>query len=356
MRATSWGFKSPLAHLIGDPFRPHRRRRRRWLVPVVLTILIGLVVAFGLAVDRDATPPLFAENLRTALETAAAEATQFGAMVDGIGGVDRVSFDATVEETLSSLAEVRAVMSTAPSGDPALTAPLALLDVVVRSWETGLSSFRDLVFIAADDPLAVGVEIDITDALIDLRAGDRLYQSFVTAIDAADTPAAVAPFPVVAFVSETYPFSTGPAHIVSVARAEGNLLALRAEVAIEQVATEPPTVVNTSDDRVVTVTDSLAVRVVVLNRGNTESDPSQLSLSLAGNDETSISLTGEVPAIQAAGQTTVLFEALDVSPGITYLLTVQLPLAEGEEESEDNLVQWAFLVNEETGSTTTTEG
>ena len=321
-------------------------------MPVVLTILIGSIVAFGLVIDDDEAPPLFAEELREATQDVGLKATAFNQMMLGINSVDRIELDTTVDNVLSSLDAARAVMAEAPENDPELTGPLAILREAMTSWEAGVSVFRELVFEAADDPMASALEIELTDALIDLRAGDRLFSSFVRSMDAADTPAPVLPYPAVAFVSDSYPFSTGPAQIVAVAQAPGNDLALRAELAIRQVVTNPEMSVNTSDQRVVTATSALAVQVVILNAGNTASEPVEVTLSMVGIDDSRIEETVEVAALDAAGQTTVEFVDLVVSPGLTYQLLISLPLVAGEEASDDNRVQWDFLVNEETSSTT----
>jgi hypothetical protein len=265
-----------------------------------------------------------------------------------------VTLDTKSDDVLESIAAIREVIAAAPENDPELTGPLAILEEALFSWDSGVATFRDLVLEAADDPLAVGVEIEITDALIDLRAGDRLFASFVRSIGDADTPEPVVPYPAIAFVSESYPFSNGPIQIVNVARADGNQLQLRAELAIEQVATVPEMFVNTSDQRVVTQTEALVVRVVILNGGNTTSEPVNLNLSLVGIDDSTVEQVQEVGALDAGSQTTVEFTDLPVRAGINYRLVVNLPLLGGEEVSEDNQIQWDFFVNEET--TTTTAG
>jgi hypothetical protein len=316
--------------------------------------MVGLVVALGLAIGEDETPPLFAEDLREATQRVALQATAFNEMVIGIAGTDRVTLDTKSDDVLESIAAIREVIAAAPENDPELTGPLAILEEALFSWDSGVATFRDLVLEAADDPLAVGVEIEITDALIDLRAGDRLFASFVRSIGEADTPEPVVPYPAIAFVSESYPFSNGPIQIVNVARADGNQLQLRAELAIEQVATVPEMFVNTSDQRVVTQTEALVVRVVILNGGNTTSEPVNLNLSLVGIDDSTVEQVQEVGALDAGSQTTVEFTDLPVRAGINYRLVVNLPLLGGEEVSEDNQIQWDFFVNEET--TTTTAG
>jgi len=127
-------------------------------------------------------------------------------------------------------------------------------------------------------------------------------------------------------------------------------------LAISAVRTLPEMTVNTSDQRVVTATGTLTVQVVVVNGGNTSSDPIGLTMSLIGTDDSAVEQTGEVVALAAGGQTTVEFADLSVTPGLGYRLDVALPLVEGEEATDDNRVQLDFFVNEETVTTTTAGG
>ena len=321
-------------------------------MPLALTIFIMLLVSFALALDEEGAPPLFAEDLRQSLVAVESSSSQVRAMVEGMAAVDRETLETTVEDSLQAIDDVGEAMGAAPLNDPTLTGPMAILGEVLASWQLGIKGLHTSVLEAADDPLAVGVEIEITDSLIDLRAGDRLYQSFVMSMDAADTPAPVVPFPEIEFVSDTFPFSTGPSQIVSIAKAEGNQLALQAEVAIGGVATVPDIVVNTSDQNVVPTTQTLTINVVVLNSGNTESEPIDVMIDLTGSDGSVLSQIGTAPAIDAGAQTTVEFPEVAVTPGGLYALVVRLPIVEGEEESEDNLRELTFTINEETTSTT----
>jgi hypothetical protein len=152
-------------------------------------------------------------------------------------------------------------------------------------------------------------------------------------------------------MSDGYLVAAGASSIVAIAQAPGNLLELRAELAIDQVASVPEMVVNTSGDRVVTTTETLVVQVVVVNHGNVTSEPTDLSLLLTGLDGGEVPGIQPVPALEPDEPTTVSFDHLPVVPAEIYSLTVRLPLAAGEVESDDNVRTLTFRVNEPTTET-----
>jgi hypothetical protein len=322
-------------------------------VPAILTIFIVVIVALALAVDNNDAPPLFAEDLRESLVEVGRAATVFNDTVVGISAVDRVTLVAAVDGVVEALDATEETMATAPPNDPELTAPVAILQEVISSWRRGSTDFRDAVLLAADDPLAIGVDIAVTDSLIDVRAGDRIYELFVESMDRAETPAPVVAFPEIEFVSDTYPFSVGPPQIVELARSPGNNLALQADLAIEGVATAPDMVLNTNDEPVITVTDLVTVQVIVLNRGNTVSEPVLPTMDMVGTDGSTLQEVSEVAALDAGEQTTVAFSDISVVAGQRYEVRVGLPVADSESENDDNTRTVTFTINEETGTTTT---
>lgn len=326
-------------------------------MPVVLTIAIGLLVALGVTADPGTADPLFTESLRERTVELGREATEFRTMLDQMGTVDRMQLETAVDEVLAVIGAARSTLDSAPDENPELAGPLAILGEALNAWEAGVTGFEEVVLTAADDTMVpeVDLELGLTDALVDLRAGDRVFGSFVEALgDLEDVPQAVAAFPDVDFVPADYPLAARSAAIIATARSPENALALRAELAINQVATVPEMVVNTNNERVVTQTEALTVRVVVVNRGNTTSQEVVLSMILVGTDGTETPGQQSVAPLAAEAPTTVEFTDLPVSPGGQYTLTVQLPLSEGEEESEDNLRSFTFRVNEVTETTSTT--
>ena len=341
--------------MLGEPIGgPGRRRRRRLFLPGLLTVVIGVVVAFALSADPGTADPLFTESLRERTVELGGKAAGFQAMLDEMAGVDRVRLETAVDGVTTVIAATREQIESAPDEDPQLAGPLAILGEALNAWEAGVTGFEEVVLTAADDELipVVDLELGLTDALVDLRAGDRVFGAFVESLGRLEgVPQAVAAFPDVDFVPADYPLAARSAAIISSARSPQNSLALRAQLAIDQVATVPEMVVNTNDERVVTTTEELTVRVVVVNRGNTESSPIELSMIMVGADDTEVPGTMPVEPLAAGSPTTVEFVDLPVTPGNQYTLTVQLPLSPGEEESEDNLRSFTFRVNDLTETT-----
>jgi hypothetical protein len=324
------------------------------MFPVVITIVIGVVVAFGLAVGgREDQPPLFAEDLRAATVVIGQKAEVLGAVINQIDSARREELDTATEELLTAIQATREQIQLAPADDPQLAGPLAVLGQALDFWEQGSTFFRTTVFRAADEQTAVGLEIDLTDALIDMRAGDRVYVKFTQAIAAAKVTQPVSAFPSIALVPDNLVLATAALQIVGAAQTPGNLLELKAELALDQVATVPEMKLNADDELVVTVTDTLSVQVVVFNRGNTDSQAIAVQLTMLGADGTAYDQSSPVPVLPAGGSTTVDFTDISVTPGQTYQMSVALPVADGEQVSEDNVRDISFRVNEATPTTST---
>ena len=353
MSASSWGFKSPLAHLIRDPFGTSRRRRRRWLVPFLLVVVVGfaLILAFTGNPDQPSSG-LYTETLRDQASTLSRSALTYQNMLVQLRGTDRVALVRETDEILSNIGDARQVVADAPSG-VGFAGPVALFNAALDQWQTGVTGFRDAVLRAADDPNDVNVTSDITSALVDLSAGDRVYRAFVSAIGAADVPAPVAPYPDLSFVPSIWSLSAIAPNIVSVAQAPDSLLALRAELAIEGITSDPEWVLDTSGEPVIEAVDQVVFKVVVYNDGNTASDPSELSLDVVDAGRPVASETLAVPSLDPQEKTTITFTAVPTTPGSDYHLRVALGLAPGDAETANNLREFDFRINESTPQPTT---
>jgi hypothetical protein len=321
-------------------------------MPVVVTILIGVVVAFGLAIGADDKPPLFAEDLRVATVGIAQKAEVLGTVITRIDTARREELDTATDELLTAIQATRDQIALAPADDPQLAGPLAVLTQALDFWEQGATSFRTSVFRAADEQTAVSLEIDVTDALIDMRSGDRVFVRFTQAIGAAKVSQPVTAFPTISLVPDNLVLATAAVQIVGAAQTPGNLLELKAELALDQVATVPEMKLNADNELVVTMTDALTVQIVVVNQGNTDSQPIEVELTLLGGDGSAYDQTAPVPVLAAGTSTTIDFTGVAVTPGQSYQMSVTLPLADGEQVSEDNARDMTFRVNEATPTTT----
>jgi len=132
------------------------------------------------------------------------------------------------------------------------------------------------------------------------------------------------------------------------AGAQNSPLALRADLAVEQVTSQPELVTNPDGDLVVSSAESIAVDVVVANRCNADAPAQILNLELLSLDGAE-TRTVDVPELAPGGQTTVTFDNLAVVPGQTYQLGVALSLSVADGDPTNNAITLAFIVNEPTG-------
>lgn len=314
-------------------------------------VILALVVGWANRAT-DPSSPLYVEELRLSLVELGRSAGPYQDVIVDTGASDRQVLVEATDESLATLADVQTQIDDAPV-DTDLAGPLAVWGEAVFSWQRGATEFREKLLAAADDPEAVGIEVSLTNSLVDLYAGDRLYERFVDRWSEAGADPPVAGFPDFGFLPADYPVGGAAVQLVETARAEESPLRLESDVAIFQVVTEPELVLNTDEQLVVVFTESMVVNVVVVNRGNGISDPIEVTLEMLGPESEPITMTQTVDPLEPDINTTVSFTNLAVTPGSTYELTLTLPLAEGEVESEDNLQAFTFRVNEETSPTTT---
>lgn len=317
-----------------------------------MVLVFVLTGAVALALAGEEAPALYGEDLREQAATISRKSRTFQDLVARISSVDRIELDEVVDDLLATLDGV--AESTDVVDPPAeLAGPLAVFQIAVDAWAVGAQGFRSELLRAADDPFAVGVEDGLTSALLELRAGDRLYERFTSELAASGLEQPVLAMPDVTFLPKPYPIVPAAQTMAGLARADGSLLELRATLLIEQVTTEPEWLLDTEDTLVVSATDVIDVRVVVANNGNTPADPRRLDLALTGSEGAIQETFLDVPALNPGSKTTVTFDGLAVTPGRSYQLALGLELGVGEGLTEENSRTVRFRVNEPT--TTTTE-
>lgn len=349
VRATSWGFKSPLAHLLGDPFRPRRRRRRIGL-PLILSLILGFGIL--LAVTSDDSSVIYTEELRKAAVALDGHARTYRNTLMAVGSTDRVAFDAATDQMLTALDQAGVVLESAPT-DPAYAVPVALFGESLESWRAGVTAVREQLFAAADDPGLSAPQVRILNALIDVKIGDRVYKAFMEAVATAEITQPVSSLPVVELVPVQIDLSLLAQAAANLATTEGGPLQLRAELMFTQIITEPKMVKNVDDEWVVPATDSLVVKAVVSNDGNTITQPIELVLLLLKGAEQVAELRVTVDPVPPGEQSTAVFEAITVEPGASYGLVIDLPLTEGEERADNNRRVIDFSINLPETTTTT---
>lgn len=315
-----------------------------------------LAVAIGLSQVATPSSPLLAEDVRSRAIQVSRRAEVFRDLLARMGSVDRVELQTVTDEALTRISDARTFIAELEEPPAEFAGVLVIFDLALESWAAGTLGLTEHLLAAADGDHGPGLGEQVTDALLELRAGDRLYRELVEALATAEVTQPVSPLPEVRFLPEGYPVGPGGQTMLAQARAEGSPLSLDAALKVEQVTTVPEWVLDTGGTLVVDATDELVVRVVVTNAGNAVSDPTQLFVEIAGGDGSAQSATADVPDLQAGGKTTVTFDPLLVTPGRSYSLVVRLGLAVGEEETADNSRTLLFRVNEGTVTTTTAGG
>ncbi len=314
-------------------------------------MVVGFGILLGLTAG-DGGSMIYSEDLRKSAVALSLEATAYRNAMVGFGGIDRVQLDEATDGVLVALADARAIVEAAP-GDPEYLGPVAILASTLDQWEAGVTSVRDGVFAIADGTADSGTPVRLLNALIDLKGGDRLYTSFVSALARADVTQPVSPLPTITFVPVQIDIVSLSQAMVQTASNPESGLRLKADLALKQILTTPDLVVNTDGALVVPATSVLTVKAVVRNDGNTRTAPVELTLVLLRNGEIVFQTSATAGVVEAGAQTTVTFEDLAVDPGGEYGLVVELPVAEGEEVTEDNRRVLDFKVNEPASTTTT---
>lgn len=333
--------------MIGDAFsRPRRRRRRWWLLLLVAVIVAGVGTAYSAGEEG----VVAVDSVRKQTETLAAVAAPYREMLASVGTVGRLELDELTSDVLDTLAAA-AEAADAADMPPELTGAVDGYRLALRSWTDGVSAFREAAFAAAESP-DVPAEDLLADALLDLRAGDRLYALFVDRASEPSLPQPPLPYAPVAFLPDAFPLVGMSESIAASARAPGNPLAVVRSVTVEQVTTEPAWVVDTEGSRVVPETTSLVFKVLVANTGNTDLSPDGVTVSLRSSTGVE-TVTAPVDVVPAASSATVTLPALPVVAGASYEAEVRLGAVDGDDPA-DNVGVFAFRVNEPTPSSTTT--
>jgi hypothetical protein len=143
--------------------------------------------------------------------------------------------------------------------------------------------------------------------------------------------------------------------LVAYASADGSPLELNAVLGIEQVTTTPAWIVDVTDALVVENTQTVVVKVVVSNTGNTVSDPTTVGVDLVSNDGVLQTRVLDVPQLAAQSTTTLTTDALEVSPGALYELLVGLPVTNIDQTDPAFGRRFELRINEEVSTTTIPE-
>jgi hypothetical protein len=287
----------------------------------------------------------YLDGIRQSAEELVTAASTFSTLPDGLAGLDRVEFETATDSVAAALDTASASVLEAPQRS-SLIGAASLFRLAVSTWTGGVRTFQEGMLRSAD--LQGAGEEQIYAGIQQVAAGDQLYRGVVTELARADVPDPITPLPELRFHSPDYSPVALARLFAAAAAADNSLLALRADLAVGQVTSQPAWVTDPDGDLVVEPVESIRIDVVVANLGNTSAPVQNLFLDLS-TDEGEDSRTLAVPALAPGGQTTVSFFELAVTSGQTYQLSVALQLTEPDGNADNDGIALSFFVNEPVG-------
>lgn len=336
---------------------PRRRRRRRLIWPLLITIAVATGLLVATAGDDARSTITYLEDVQTSATEISRAGSTLRTLVGDLSRVDRAEFQSVVSGVRSALDSAEAiVVNEVPNSE--IVGAMTLYRLALDSWTEGIQGFEETILRAADDPLDESVIDDLASAVVAVRAGDQIYGALIDEFGREDVPAPVAEMPEIRLLPVDTPITVLAPAWVSAARSEGSELPIRPSVRIEQVSTDPAWVTSTDSSTVVpAVSETIAVMVVVGNSGNTATSPGSLSMRFSGSEGEPVEATEPVPVIEAGARTSIVFRELPVVPGTFYQLELELDPGGDDTFTDDNTYSTGFTVNEATPDTTdTTDG
>lgn len=202
------------------------------------------------------------------------------------------------------------------------------------------------VLAAADNPESLLVVDTMADALAEMRAGDTFYADLLVEMRRVDIPNPLTPMSAVVLMPAEGSLVSLSVSYIDSARSPNSGLALRPGLAVSMVVSDPDWQVNLLNDQVVVpTTDSIVFSVVVTNVGNVASRAEPLVLTLTGGPE-QIRERAEIAPLQPNQRVTIIFDPLEVEPGVIYQVAAVLVITGEDSNRDDNQIRVQFIVNE----------
>lgn len=329
---------------------PTKRRRRRIIIPIVVTVVVAVIAIASTSGGNARATISYLEDIRTAASDLSRAGNALTDLVGDLSRVDRTEFESAVglvDEALAAAADV----DVGDNPDPSLVGAGTLYRLAIQQWTQGIDGFSDSLLRAADDPTDETAVDDLSSAVVQVRAGDRIYDALVEELRRDDVPNPVGEMPEVRLLPVDAPVTVLAPAWVEAARSTTSGLALRPSVRIEQVSSAPEWVTSADGTTVIPAPledQMIDITVVVGNAGNIPSEPGELTLTMVTADGEPLEQVEEVPAIEAATTTSVVFSDLEVTFGTTYDLSLLLVPGGSDVIGDDNERAMRFTVNEAT--------
>lgn len=319
-----------------------RPRRRRYLWPLLLTLLV--LGGLGLArINEQAVAAVgYVEGIRQSVSSLVTPASSFAGLAGRVGSMDRAEFLTVIDTMESALEEATLAVEESPESG-ALVGVAALYRLTLDTWSVGVSTFADGVIELADGTDSASERINV--GLQQVAAGDQLYLGLLAEFDRDTVPDPITPLPPLNMINSNFGAGQLARLFIVVAGSDNSALALRADLAVRQVTSDPAWVTDPEGNLVMPASELMSVDVVVSNGGNADAPAQNLELQLVSPVTTEVR-TEVVPELAPGAQTTVTFTDLPVAFGGSYSVGVTLMLTVADADPANNGLTLAFIVLE----------
>lgn len=315
----------------------------RFLWPILIAVALVIALVVTAAGEETRTELEYLDHIRTQATDLSRSGATIRDVMPRIRDVDREEFTTVLESVMADLDVAQAFVADQPPLE-SLIPVWALYRQTVQAWDDGISGLSVSILLAADDPEDATVINTLGDALADLRNGDNLFLDLKVELEREEIPEPVSPLVDVRLAPAEGGLLSLSASYVAAARSSTNGLGLRPGLKVSQVVSDPAWQINVDGQPVVPGTETIAFSTVVSNAGNVASTPETLTMTLNGGVEPVV-VQAEVPALQPDGQTTILFEPVEIEPDVLYEIVMDLIVTGLDSDLTDNTLRVQFTVN-----------
>lgn len=313
-------------------------------MPILLIAAVALATVVSAAGEDTRTGLEYVDEMQDQAVELAKSGDALREVVSRLQRIDRDEFVTVIDEVQSEINTGLAFVE-GPAPNEKLIAARALYVQALEAWEEGVLGYQASVLQAADEPASSTVVDVMAQSLAELRAGDNLYADLVEVMSADGIPPTSAPMPAVALLPAEGPIASLSVSYVDSARSQNSQLALRPGLRVSQVASNPEWQVSPEDVAVIPATREVVFAVVVTNAGNVTSDATDIVLTLTGGEGPQ-RVQAPVESLRPGRQVTVIFDPIDVAPGVSYEVTAALAPTRFDADQTDNELSVRFTVND----------
>jgi hypothetical protein len=313
---------------------PRRPRRRRWLIPLAITIIAAAVWWIGSLAQDELTVVAYLEDARDVADRQAPRAETFRQLLIDTSALqmDRQTFATTIDGLTAGIETDLAELEALEVPQEAFAVDV-FLTLAMQRWLSGLEAFRASA-LALPTGADLAARTEVAESLTTLQVADAMYAEYLVEVAEVEAEAGLtASTPVdVEFVESSAGTPEGIDQLIQ-AILDNPGMAADQDLDIVSVGLEPaPTGGSTAEGFLqLPATESLLVTVVVRNDGTDPESGLEVRVVLATRDSvieySNVASVGELSA--AGGSTAIEFADIPVNENIGYRLRVELARAGG---------------------------